>query len=306
MSLRLVLMGTPDFAVPTFDRLISDGHAIAAVYTQPPRPAGRGMAARPSPVEALARRNGLHVETPLSLRPEEDLKKLEAWRADAAVVVAYGLLLPPRALAAFRLGAYNLHASKLPRWRGAAPIQRAIMAGDRVTAASVMRMEEGLDTGPVCREADVPITCATTAQDLHDALARAGAELMSEAMKALEAGTLTCRPQATDGVNYAAKIAKVEAKIEFAQPAPSVVAHIHGLSPFPGAWCLLDGQRVKLLRAEVVAGSGAPGTVLDEQFTIACGEGAIRPVVVQREGKSQLPLEVFLRGQPVAPGTVVG
>jgi methionyl-tRNA formyltransferase len=306
VSLRLVLMGTPEFAVPTFSRLISDGHAIAAVYTQPARPAGRGMALKPSPVETLARAHGFDVRTPLSLKGEDDLAALEALNADAAVVVAYGLLLPPRALAAVRLGAYNLHASKLPRWRGAAPIQRAIMAGDPVTAASVMRMEAGLDTGPVCLEENVAITASTTAGDLHDRLAETGAGLMSRAMAMLELGRLRCRPQASDGVTYARKIGKAEAAIEFARPAHEVLAHIHGLSPFPGAYTLLNGQRVKLLRVEMVEGAGAAGTVIDDRLAIACNDGAIRPLLLQREGKAALALDDFLRGSPVNAGTVAG
>jgi len=306
VSLRLVLMGTPAFAVPAFARLIADGHSIAAVYTQPARPAGRGMALKPSPVEALARTHGLEVRTPMSLRGGQDLAALEALNADAAVVVAYGLLLPARALAAFRRGAYNLHASKLPRWRGAAPIQRAIMAGDTVTAAAVMRMEAGLDTGPVCLEEAVAITPSTTAGDLHDRLAETGSALMSRAIALLERGELACRPQSNEGVTYARKIGKAEAAIDFARPAREVLAHIHGLSPFPGAFTVLGGQRLKILRAESAAGQGAPGTVLDDRFAIACGEGAIRPLVVQREGKAALPLADFLRGSAVSPGMVGG
>jgi methionyl-tRNA formyltransferase len=299
-------MGTPAFAVPTFSRLIADGHAIAAVYTQPPRPAGRGMLARPSPVEALARAHGLEVRTPMSLKGDDALIALEALRADVAVVVAYGLLLPARALAALRLGAYNLHASKLPRWRGAAPIQRAIMAGDAVTAASVMRMEAGLDTGPVCLEAEVAITPSTTAGDLHDRLTHAGAALMSRAMFMLERGELVCRPQGGEGVTYARKIDKAEAAIDFARTARQVQAHVHGLSPVPGAHAILNGQRVKLLRVGMAEGSAPPGTVLDDRLAIACGAGAIRPLLLQREGKAAMALDDFLRGSPVKPGTVAG
>jgi methionyl-tRNA formyltransferase len=299
-------MGTPAFAVPVFARLIADGHIIAAVYTQPARPAGRGMALKPSPVEALARTHGLEVRAPLSLRGDPELAALEALKADAAVVVAYGLLLPARALAAFPRGAFNLHASKLPRWRGAAPIQRAIMAGDTVTAAAVMRMEAGLDTGPVCLEEDVAIAASTTAGDLHDRLAETGAALMSRAMALLERGALACRPQAEAGVTYARKIGKAEAAIDFTRPAREVLAHIHGLSPFPGAFTMLGGQRLKILRAETVAGEGLPGAVLDDRLAIACGEGAIRPLAVQREGKAALPLADFLRGAAVRAGMVAG
>jgi methionyl-tRNA formyltransferase len=216
------------------------------------------------------------------------------------------LLLPARALAAFRRGAYNLHASKLPRWRGAAPIQRAIMAGDTVTAAAVMRMEAGLDTGPVCLEEDVAITPSTTAGDLHDRLAETGSALMSRAIALLERDELVCRPQPDEGVTYARKIGKAEAAIDFVRPAREVLAHIHGLSPFPGAFTVLGGQRLKILRAESAAGQGAPGMVLDDRFAIACGEGAIRPLVVQREGKAALPLADFLRGSAVSPGMVGG
>jgi len=310
VSLRLVFMGTPDFAVPMLRRLAADGYDIAAVYCQPPRQAGRGMAERPSPVHQAALDLGLEVRTPLNFKNQADIDAFAALEADAAVVVAYGLLLPKAILEAPRHGAYNMHASKLPRWRGAAPIQRAIMAGDKVTAATVMRMDEGLDTGPVCAERDVAITPGMTAGELHDRLAGAGTDLMAEAMARLDRdGRLDCRPQPGEGATYAAKIDKAEARIDFARPAADVLNHIHGLSPFPGAWFEVDtgrgAQRVKLLRAETAAGSGVSGAVLDDRLAIACADGAIRPLWLQRQGKGAMALDDFLRGTAIAPGTML-
>jgi methionyl-tRNA formyltransferase len=303
VSLKLVFMGTPDFAVPTLERLVDRGHEVLCVYTQPPQPAGRGLAPRPSPVQQAAEQRGIAVLTPASLKPEPQWRVLQALEADLLVVVAYGLILPPPALAAARLGACNLHASLLPRWRGAAPIQRAIMAGDAETGVVVMRMEEGLDTGPVCLEERVAITPGMTAGALHDLLAARGALLMGRAVDALDRGTLACRPQAADGITYASRIDKAEARLAFDRPAAEIVNRIHGLSPHPGAWCRLGGRRLKLLKAMVVPGGGPPGTSLDDRLTIACGEAAIRPLLVQLEGKAVLPLDDFLRGHPVAPAT---
>jgi methionyl-tRNA formyltransferase len=243
------------------------------------------------------------VRTPATLRSEAEWQALQALEADLIVVVAYGLILPPPALSAARLGAYNLHASLLPRWRGAAPIQRAIMAGDAETGVVVMRMEEGLDSGPVCLEERVAITPGMTAGALHDLLAARGALLMGRAVDALDRGTLACRPQAADGITYASRIDKAEARLAFDRPAAEIVNRIHGLSPHPGAWCRLGGRRLKLLKAMVVPGGGPPGTSLDDRLTIACGEAAIRPLLVQLEGKAVLPLDDFLRGHPVAPAT---
>jgi methionyl-tRNA formyltransferase len=308
MSLRLVFMGSPDFALPTLKALIAAGHEILAVYTQPPRPAGRGKKERPTPVHAYAESMGLPVYTPRTLRDAGEQARLAALGADAGVVVAYGLILPEPVLKAPKHGCYNLHASLLPRWRGAAPINRAIMAGDEKTGVCVMRMDAGLDTGDVCACEEVPITPGMTAGDLHDILAEKGARLMTEAMNRLERdGRLECRPQPAEGATYAPKIDKAEAAIDFSRPARDVLAQIHGLSPWPGAWFLLprEGEplRVRVLRAEEAAGSGKPGEVLDTQLTIACGEGAIRPLVLQRAGKAPLEREAFLRGTPVPAGT---
>jgi methionyl-tRNA formyltransferase len=307
--LKLVFMGTPDFAVPALQAVLAAGHEVKAVYSQPPREAGRGLAARPSPVARLALERGLALRTPASLKGQEEQESFAALSPDAAVVVAYGLLLPRAVLAAPRLGCFNLHASLLPRWRGAAPIQRAVMAGDAETGVVVMRMEEGLDTGPVCGERRVPIPPGTTAGELHDALARLGADLLIEALARLEAGTLACRPQPAEGVTYAAKIEKAETRLDFARPAREVLNRIHGLSPSPGAWMLMPlegrGVRVKILKAAPAEGSGRPGEIVDDRLAIACGTGAIRPVRLQREGRAAMNLGEFLRGTRLAPGTVL-
>ncbi|MFO1122818.1 MAG: methionyl-tRNA formyltransferase [Hyphomicrobiales bacterium] len=301
--MRLVFMGTPDFAVATLEALLSAGHDVACVYSQPPRPAGRGMAERPSPVHALAGTRGIAVRTPASLRSAEEQARFAALGVDAAVVVAYGLLLPKPVLDAPRRGCFNVHASLLPRWRGAAPIQRAIMAGDAETGVSIMRMEEGLDSGPVCRVARTAIAPDMTAQVLHDRLAEIGARLM---VQVLEQPEIACNPQPEAGVTYAKKIDKAEARIDFAQPAEAVRNHVHGLSPFPGAWFQAKGARIKILLCEAVGQSGSPGTVLDDRLTLACGTGAIRPLKLQREGKGVMDAATLLRGFPVAPGSVVG
>ena len=313
MSLRIIFMGTPAFSVPTLARLASDGHDIAAVYSQPPRAAGRrGLEQRKSPVHEFADSWGIEVRTPASLKPAEEHEAFAALRADVAVVVAYGLLLPKPILQAPRFGCLNVHASLLPRWRGAAPIQRAIMAGDTETGVAIMQMEAGLDTGPVVREQRVSIDDRTTTQSLHDELAQSGAAAMSEVLMQLETdGALQAVPQADDGITYAAKITKQEAHLDFDRPAAGVLRHVHGLSPFPGAWCLLDGPdrpvRVKLLQVERVAGlSGAPGTVLDERLAIACSDDAVRPVRVQREGRSVMDLETFLNGMQPVVGSRAG
>lgn len=305
MTLRLVFMGTPDFAVPTLTEIVGAGFDVVAVYSQPPRRAGRGMAERRSPVHDAAARFGLPVLTPASLKDAEVQAVFAGHGADAAVVVAYGLILPEPVLAAPREGCLNLHASLLPRWRGAAPINRAIMAGDDETGASVMRMEAGLDTGPVCLEERVAIGPSMTAGELHDALARLGAGLMVRALAALSRGTLDCRPQPSEGVTYARKLDKDETRINFAQPARVVRDHIRGLSPHPGAWFEVDGERVKVLGAEPADGSGAPGSVLDDRLTIACGEGAVRLLQVQRAGKGPMSAEAYLRGRPMVRGAVV-
>jgi methionyl-tRNA formyltransferase len=300
MVLRLVFMGTPDFAVPTLTELVGRGHQIVAVYTQPPRPAGRGMAERPTPVQQAAERLGLAVHTPASLRKTPVQAAFAGHAADAAIVVAYGLILPKPVLEAPRHGCLNLHASLLPRWRGAAPIQRAIMAGDRETGVSIMRMDEGLDTGPVCLVERVPIGPDDTAGALHDRLARLGADLMARALAALERGALDCLPQPESGLAYAAKIGKAEARIDWSRPADEIHNLIRGLSPHPGAWCemALGGkvERVKVLRVALAEGGGSPGAVLDNALTIACGKGALRLLELQRPGRTPVASAELLRG----------
>ena len=303
MPLRLIFMGTPDFAVPTLVELVGRDHEVAAVYTRAARPAGRGMALVASPVEREARRFGLPVLTPATLKSSEAQAEFAAHRADAAVVVAYGLILPQQILAAPRLGCFNLHASALPRWRGAAPINRAIMAGDAETAATVMKMEQGLDTGPVAMAEPVAIGADMTAGELHDLLARLGADLMARALAALEKDALVLTPQRSDGITYAAKIDNSETRIDWGRPSTAVHDHCRGLSPFPGAWCEIAGTRAKVLRTARAEGSGAPGTVLDQRLTVACGSGAIRIVELQRAGRQAMKAEEFLRGTPVPAGT---
>jgi methionyl-tRNA formyltransferase len=302
----LIFMGTPDFAVPTLLELVAHGHEIAAVYTRAPKPGGRrGLQLRPTPVEQEARRLGIPVLTPSSLKTPEALEEFRAHEADAAVVVAYGMILPQAILDAPRLGCFNLHASLLPRWRGAAPINRAIMAGDAESGVMMMKMDAGLDTGDVAMAERLAISDTMTAADLHDALAPLGADLTVRAMGALERGKLQLTRQSTDGVTYAAKIEKAEARIDWNKPARAVLRHIHGLSPFPGAWCELpiDGEqvRVKILRCELVDVSGEPGDLLDDRLTFACREGAIRILELQRAGKAPMKAEVFLRGTALKP-----
>ena len=305
MPLRLIFMGTPDFAVPTLLELVAHGHEIAAVYTRAAKPAGRGMKLQPTPVEQEARRLGIAVKTPATLKMPDAEAEFRAYNADAAVVVAYGIILPRAILDAPRYGCFNLHASLLPRWRGAAPISRAIMAGDTETGVMVMKMDAGLDTGDVAMAERMAITDAMTAADVHDALARLGGDLMARAMGALERGKLQLTKQGAEGVTSATKIEKAEARIDWNRPAREVLRHIHGLSPFPGAWCEmpLEGEqmRVKILRCAVVGGSGAAGEVLDNHLTIACKQGAIRIIELQRAGKQPMKAEDFLRGTPLKP-----
>ncbi|MDB5601124.1 MAG: methionyl-tRNA formyltransferase [Xanthobacteraceae bacterium] len=306
MPLRLIFMGTPDFAVPTLTELLGAGHDIAAVYTRAAKPAGRGMELQPTPVEREARRLGLPVLTPKTLKTDDAQAAFRAFGADAAVVVAYGMILPKPVLDAVPLGCFNLHASLLPRWRGAAPINRAVMAGDAQSGVTVMRMDEGLDTGDMAMIERVAIGPDMTAGDLHDALAPLGGDLMLRALGALERGTLTFRPQPEEGVTYAAKIDKAESRIDWAKPWQETHNHIRGLSPFPGAWCELevDGKpvRIKILRTTKGEGQGAPGDVLSERLDIACGEGAVRLLTVQRAGKHAMSAEEFLRGTKLMPG----
>ncbi len=303
--MRIVFMGTPDFAVPTLAALLAAGHRVAAVYTRAPQPAGRGKHERKSPVHLAAEGAGLPVLTPRSLKDEPAREAFAAHGADVGVVVAYGLILPRAVLAAPRAGCLNLHASLLPRWRGAAPIARAIMAGDALTAATIMRMDEGLDTGPVCLAEEVPIGPDTTAGELHDVLAERGARLMVEALAGIERGALACQPQPDAGATYAAKIDKAETGIDFTRPAGEVHNHVRGLSPAPGAWFAAGdkAERIKVLRTRIASGSGAPGTVLDGAPAVACGEGAVELVELQRAGKRPMAAAELLRGFPLPPGT---
>jgi methionyl-tRNA formyltransferase len=308
--LRIIFMGTPDFAVPTLRMILDAGYEVVAVYTQPPRAAGRGMALRKSPVQQAAEQADLKVLTPARLKSGEEQARFASFNADAAVVVAYGLILPKPILDAPGHGALNLHASLLPRWRGAAPINRAIMAGDTETGVAVMRITEGLDAGPVCLEARAPIGADETAGELHDALATRGARLMAHALSALERGEFDCRPQAEGGVTYAGKINPAETRIDWSRPARDVHNLVRGLSPHPGAWfeTELNGkrERIKALHSTLAEGSGAPGTLLDDSLTVACGQGALRLVEVQRAGKRPMAAEDFLRGVALASGTVLG
>ncbi|MBA8840759.1 methionyl-tRNA formyltransferase [Ochrobactrum sp. RH2CCR150] len=302
--MRIVFMGTPDFSVPILTAIIGQGYDVVAVYSQPPRPAGRrGLELTKSPVHEKAEQFGIPVFTPKSLKGTEEQEVFASLEADVAIVVAYGLLLPKAILDAPRLGCYNGHASLLPRWRGAAPIQRAIMSGDSETGMMIMKMDEGLDTGPVAMAEKVAITPDMTAGELHDRLSMIGADLMVRALGALERESLTLQPQAEEGVTYAAKIDKAEARIDWSKPARDVHNAIRGLAPFPGAWCEMEingvVERVKLQRSTLGEGSGAAGTVLDDRLTVACSEGAVRLVTLQRSGGKSLPAQEFLRGATV-------
>jgi len=315
--LRLAFMGTPDFAVPVLSEILGQGHDVACVYTQPPRKAGRGQAERPSPVQAFAESMGLPVRTPESLRNAEEKEAFAALELDAAVVVAYGLILPKAILEAPEHGCLNLHASLLPRWRGAAPIQRAIMAGDSETGVMVMQMEKGLDTGPILLAERVAITPTTTAGSLHDQLSQVGATLMSRALAALSRGGLDATPQPSEGVTYAEKIDKAEARVDWRRCAQELDRHIRGLTPFPGAYFEAPlpaerggagkTERIKIIRARPIEGmqDAAPGTVLDDALTVACGEGALELLQVQRAGKGAVDAQAFLRGFALLKGTVL-
>jgi methionyl-tRNA formyltransferase len=303
--MRVVFMGTPDFATPTLSAILAAGHEVVAVYTRAPQPAGRGKRERQSPVHLAAERAGLTVLTPRSLRGEPAQRTFAAHGADVGVVVAYGLILPRAVLEAPHAGCLNLHVSALPRWRGAAPIARAIMAGDAMTAATIMRMDEGLDTGPVCLAQPVAIGADMTAGELADVLAERGAPLIVEALAQIGCGALRCAAQQDAGATYAAKIDKGETGIDFARPASEVHNHIRGLSPVPGAWFAVGdkAERIKVLRARIAPGSGAPGTVLNGAPTVACGEGAVELVELQRAGRRPMPAAEFLRGFPLPQGT---
>ncbi|MET0182879.1 MAG: methionyl-tRNA formyltransferase [Caulobacterales bacterium] len=300
--MRLAFLGSPDFAVPSLNALIEAGHEIACVYSRPPRPAGRGQTLRETPVHRFALERGIEVRTPKGLKKAEAQEAFAALKLDVAVVVAYGLILPKPILEAPRLGCINLHGSLLPRWRGAAPIQRALMTGDRLTGVQTMQMEEGLDTGPIYDSAETAIEADDTFASLHDRLAALGAPLLVKTLAALENGSAHAKPQSEDGMVYAPKITPAEARIDWSKPAREVDWQIRGLSPFPGAWFEHDGVRVKALMSRLSQGEGAPGEALDDELKIACGEGAVRLLRVQRAGKAAMDADVFLRGTPISAG----
>ena len=306
MRLRLAFMGTPDFAVPSLVALADAGHDIAAVYAQPPRPAGRGQRPMPSPVQQAAVARRIPVRTPTRL----DAAAAEAFAAlhlDAAVVAAYGLILPKAVLAAPRLGCINIHASLLPRWRGAAPIQRAVLAGDGESGVTIMQMEEGLDTGPILTAERVPISAATTGQQLHDALAALGARLILAALDDVAAGRLVPQPQPAAGATYAKKLRREEGMLDWRQPAAELERRVRAFDPWPGAFFEHQGERIKVLAAALgrASADAAPGTVLDERVLVQCGEGALRPLVLQRPGRAAQPVDAFLRGYPIPAGTLL-
>ena len=310
--MRIIFMGTPDFSVPTLEALIKAGHEIIAVYSQPPRPAGRGKKDRPSPVHLCAQKHEIEIRTPESLHKLQPRKAFEALKADVAVVVAYGLILGPKILAAPRHGCLNLHGSLLPRWRGAAPIQRAIMAGDTRSGIEVMQMEAGLDTGPVCMSAQTELTANMTAGELHDDLKIRGADLMVRALEELQQGALCCKQQPEQGVTYASKIDKSETRIDWCKPAREVHNHIRGLSPFPGAWFEIElngkAERIKVLRSELIKGENADavaGQLLDDQLMVACSREAVRLIELQRAGKRPMQAGDFLRGMKITKSSIL-
>jgi methionyl-tRNA formyltransferase len=300
--MRIIFMGSPDFAVPTLDALVVAGHEVIAAYTQPPRPAGRGKGERPTPVEERASELGIEVRSPKSLRGEAEQQAFAELEADVAVVAAYGLILPQPILDAPMLGCLNVHGSLLPRWRGAAPVQRAILAGDEMTGVTIMQMEAGLDTGPMLLKRAVEIEDRNSAQ-LTEKLAKLGATMMIEVLADLP--NFEPIPQPEDDVTYAAKISKQEARIDWSRPAEELARHVQGLAPFPGAWFEVNGERIKLLAAAKARGSGEPGEVLDDRLTIRCGSGALRPTLVQRAGKGAMSAEELLRGFAIPSGTIL-
>lgn len=302
-ALKLIFMGSPDFSVPALAALLDAGHDVLSVYAQPPRPAGRGQKERPCPVHAFALERGLEVRTPKSLKDESEQQAFAGLNADACVVAAYGLILPKGVLDAPRYGCLNIHASLLPRWRGAAPIHRAILAGDEKSGVTIMQMDEGLDTGDMLMAEETPITATTTASDLHDRLSAMGAEMIVKALENLQSGSLTPVPQPDEGVTYAAKLDRSEGRIDWALSAVDLERRVRGLNPWPGIWFDYQDRRIKVLAAEVVDNSGNAGTVLDDRLTIACGEKALRLKRVQKQGKGPMAAEDFLRGNDVPKGT---
>jgi methionyl-tRNA formyltransferase len=301
--LDLVFMGTPDFAAVVLDALIAAGHRVVCAYSQPPRPAGRGQRLQPSPVQALAEARGIPVRHPTNLRDPEAQAEFAALNADAAIVAAYGLILPPAILEAPRHGCLNVHASLLPRWRGAAPIQRAILAGDRKTGVTIMQMDQGLDTGAMLLGQAVPITAQSTAGALTDRLAALGGELVVAALA--RRGDLTPQPQPDTGVTYAKKLSRDEARLDWRMPAEQLERQVRAFDPWPGAYFLVGDERIRVQSAELTDGRGAPGTVLDTRLTVACGEGALRPLRVQRAGRAAMDTQALLRGFALPPGTVL-
>jgi len=298
-------MGTPDFAVPALESLAAAGQDIVCVYSRPPRRAGRGQKERPSPVEEAARKRGIPVRTPRSLKDESEQESFATLKPDIAVVAAYGLILPAAILRAPRLGCINIHASLLPRWRGAAPINRAILAGDEKTGVTIMAMDEGLDTGAMLLSESVSIGPKTTAGELMAALASIGARLVLNALDGLASGTLKAQAQPREGVTYAPKLSREEERLDWRETANTLGRRVRALTPSPGTWFEYAGERIRVMDAELASGSGAPGTVLDGRLAIACGEGALRPITVQRAGRSAMPVDDFLRGNPIPPGTVL-
>lgn len=303
--MRIAFMGTPDFSVPAFDTLRSAGHEIACVYTQPPRPAGRGQKERKSPVHLRAEASGIEVRYPVSLKDAEAQAAFVALDLDAAVVVAYGLILPAVILEAPERGCINVHASLLPRWRGAAPIQRALLAGDTETGVTIMQMDEGLDTGPELLREAIPINPTMNAGDLHDALSAMGGRLIVDALAGLDAGSLSAIPQTDAGMTYAAKLERGEERIDWTRDAAELARHVRGFAPWPGAWFEQDGVRIKVQAAEVASGDGSPGVVLDDRLLVACGSGALRLLRVQRAGRGAMEADDYLRGHEVPRGTVL-
>lgn len=303
--MRLAFLGTPDFSIAALDALIAAGHEVVCVYSQPPRPAGRGKALRPSPVHQAAEARGIEVRTPASLRSAEEQQAFTDLDLDAAVVVAYGLILPKAILDAPKHGCFNIHASLLPRWRGAAPIQRAILAGDRTSGVTIMQMDEGLDTGPMLAREEIAITASMTAGELHDTLSALGARMIVDALASVAAGTAEPIIQPQSGVTYAEKLRKEEAAIDWRRPAADVLLTIRAFNPFPGAFFMHGGERFRVLEADIVQVGGTPGHVLDADLAIACGDRAIRPRVIQRQGKKPMTLEELLRGFSIPAGTVL-